>query len=150
VVSVERVRSMAGVVGEDLVVQGHGPTATSGTLIGFSAGECLRYRASDGLEYAVGRYFCLTHPASNFSNFTASNASTMNMTDVNGEIGVPAGPFAGAGFFAGIPRLVFYLHPVNVVNDTDHSVFVDGASRLYRTPAVSYAGALMVPLLARE
>lgn len=149
VASVERARTMAGVVGEDLVIQGWATTATSGSLLGFSNGDCARLRASDGFEYAIGKWFGLAPSGSSFANWTASsNLSVNNMSNAAGEVSVPVGPFAFSGEAAGVPRLVFYLHAINVIPDTDHPVFVDGATRLYRTPTPNIS--TLVPLVARE
>jgi hypothetical protein len=150
VMSVERARTMAGVVGEDLVIQGNSGVNTSGALIGFTAGECARIRATDGFEYAIGKWFGLASMSSGFSNWNASNTNGVNnMNDASGEISVPMGPFAFSGVAAGVPRLVFYLHPVNVITGTDHPVFVDGASRLYRTPTATLTN-LVAAMVARE
>lgn len=148
-IDVERARSMSGVVGEDLVIQGYNTATTSGNSVGLSV-DTARVRASDGFEYALGRWFGLAPMATGLQGWlNSSNSVGNNMSGSSGEVSVPVGPFASPGFMAGVPRLFFYLHSINVVANSEHPVYVDGASRLYRTPANSYANNL-TPLVARE
>lgn len=131
VISVERARTLAGVVEEDLIHQGF--SALGSVPDSTPDGASARHRASDGFEYAPKNWAVLGCTNDDFDSWLAV-ASQPGFTDADGAGGYAIGPFATSGKLAGVPRLISYMMPADVVSNSDHPISVDGAIRLYRTP----------------
>lgn len=143
-VLVERARDLDGTVGDDLILLGY---SSNGTFPdGNPSYSGMRYRGSDGLEYAVNRWFLLA-PTTSPSSFP--NNSTSSTTSADGETNLPIGPICMSGTPAGLPRLVQIVGQLDAVAGTDHPVLIDGGVKQYRTPN-SFITSAYVVLVARE
>lgn len=135
--SIERARTLAGVVTEDLLIMGVSPVVTSGNLIGFiSPCASIRRRASDGVEFTPRPMFLLGGLSSS-GGFLSPNSALNNLAGIDGTVPVPAGPYTSGGEFSGCPRLFLYGYPSNIMLGSSQWVFVDGQQRIYRVQTAS-------------
>lgn len=131
---VERLRDLDGTVLDDLGVLG---SSNGGSWPDGATGSygCIRYRASDALQFAANRTFLLT-PIASFQS-ASSWGTGATTTAADGETNVLIGPFNASGGMAGLPRLLLACMVDDSVANTDHPVFIDGSVKLYRTPTVA-------------
>lgn len=149
-VLVERSRDFDGTVTDDLSVMGYAAVTTAGYFPNGHTPQygCVRYRASDGLQYAANRIMMLGPLASISSFASLSNAGTT--TSADGETNVPIGPINASGMVSGLPRLLQAVLGTDAVANTDHPVLVDGGVKLYRAPVTTFAGAAGPVLLVAQ
>lgn len=150
-VLVERARDFDGTVGDDLIVMGYAAQITAGYFPDSHAPTygCVRYRASDGFQYAANRIMLLG-PLGGIGAFGGLN-NHGTTTSPDGETNVPIGPINASGGVAGLPRLIQAVLGNDAVANTDHPVLIDGGVKLYRAPVTTF-GSLGGPvfLVAQE
>lgn len=145
---VERARDLNGTVNDDLIVCGYASATTAGYFPNVTPNHgSVRYRASDGLQYAGAPYFALAAVNNAQGMSTLATGST---TSADGETNVPVGPVPMSGGIAGIPRLAMMLNANDVVINTDHPVLVDGQVRLYRVQSGTLPSSGYALAVARE